>query len=88
MNNLICEKNTLILTLKRRKNTANTFEKDFFKLMINCVSDKTMGNLKQRISVRLVNDEEDYLKHVSKPTFISQRTWVKLLLLFMKLNQF
>ena len=30
-------KNTLILTLKKRKIAANNFEKDFFKLMINCV---------------------------------------------------
>ena len=32
-----------------------------------------MENLRPKINVRLVNDEKDYLKHVSKPTFISQK---------------
>ena len=56
-----------------KKNAANTFEKDFLKLISNCVYDKTMENLRPKINVRLVNDEKDYLKHVSKPTFISQK---------------
>ena len=30
-----------------------------------------MKNLRKRISVRLVNNEKDYLKHNSKPTYIS-----------------
>ena len=40
---------------ERRRNAANSFEKDFFKLMINSVYDKTMENLRKRINVRLVN---------------------------------
>ena len=39
--------------------------KVFFKLMINSIYGKTMGNLKQRINFRLVNHEKDYLKHVN-----------------------
>ena len=42
-------------------NAANDFEKDFFKLMINSVYGQTMENLRKRISVRLVNNEEVFL---------------------------
>ena len=40
---------------KKRMNTANDFEKDFFKLMFNSVYGKTMENLRKRISVQLGN---------------------------------
>ena len=62
---------------EKRKNAANSFEKDFFKLMINSVHGKTMENLRKRINVRLVNNEKYYLKHVHKPTFISQKIFDK-----------
>ena len=40
---------------EKRKNSANDFGKDFFKLMINFVYGKIMENLRKRINVRLVN---------------------------------
>ena len=39
----------------KRANVANSFEKDFFELMINSVYGKTMENLQKRINVKLVN---------------------------------
>ena len=36
-----------------------------------------MENLRNKISVRLVNNEKGYLKHVSKQTFISQKFFDK-----------
>ena len=45
---------------EKRMNTANDFEKDFFKLMINSVYGKTMENLRKRISVRLETNEKDF----------------------------
>ena len=57
-------------------NAINSFEKNF-KLMINSVHGKTMKNLRKRISTKVVNNEEDFLKHVSKPTYISREIFGK-----------
>ena len=49
----------------------------FFKLMINSVYGKTMGNLRKRINVRFVNNEKDFLKNTSKPTYVSHKLFDK-----------
>ena len=79
---------------EKRINAADDFEKYFFKLMINSVYE----NLRKRINVRLVNKAEDFLKYTSKPIYIMYihihvhtlpiKFLVKIMLLFMKLNQF
>ena len=60
----------------KMKNEANSFEKDFFKLMNNSVFGKTMENLRKRISIRLINSK-DYVRCVSKTNFISQKIFSK-----------
>ena len=62
---------------EKKTNAANSFEKNFFKLMINSVYCKTMGNLWKRINVRLVNNEKDFLKYTSRPTHISHKIFDK-----------
>ena len=47
----------------------NSFEKHVFKLMNNSVFGKTMENLRKRVDVRLVSDQNKLAKLVSKPTF-------------------
>ena len=42
-----------------------------FKLMNNNVFGKTMKNLLKRISMKLVNNAKDYVKCLSKPSFVS-----------------
>ena len=69
-------------------NTANDFEKDFLKLMINSVYGKAVENLRTRNNVRLVNNAEDFLKHTSKPTYFTLKFLVKIMHLFMKSSQF
>ena len=54
------------------KNAANKFEESFFKLMINNVFGKTMENLRKRINVELINNAKDYVKYVSRPSFIQK----------------
>ena len=62
---------------EKRTNAANSFEKYFFKLMINSVYGKTMENLQKRINVRLVNNEKDFLKYTSRPTHITHKIFGK-----------
>ena len=57
---------------EKRKNAANNFDKDFFKLMINSIYGKTIENLRKRINVRLVNNAKDFLKYTSRPTYVTQ----------------
>ena len=45
--------------------------------MINSVYGKTMENLRKTVSVKIMNNEKHYLKHVSKPTFISREIFDK-----------
>ena len=62
---------------EKRKNATNDFEKDFFKLMINSVYGKTMENLRKRINVRFVNNEKDFLKYTSRPTYVTHKLFDK-----------
>ena len=57
---------------EKRKNAANDFEKDFFKLIINSVYGKTTENLQKRINVPLVNNE-DFLKYTSRPDHVTHK---------------
>ena len=70
-------KNYIDFNTEKRMNTANDFEKDFLKLMTNSVYGKTMENLQKRINVRLVNNEKDFLKYTSRPTYITHKIFGK-----------
>ena len=52
---------------EKRTNAANSFEKDF----------KTMENLQKIITVRLENNEKDFLKYTSRTTHITHKIFDK-----------
>ena len=57
-----------------KKNEAtDEFNKSFFKLLMNCIYGKCMENIRKRINVKLINNNKDYLRCVSKPNFVSQK---------------
>ena len=57
--------------LKHKKQTY--VGKTLHKLMNNHVYGKTIETLRKRIDVKLVSNEKEYLKHTTKPTYISQK---------------
>ena len=65
------------LNTNLRTASKNDFEKDFFKLMNNSVFGKTMENIRNRVDIRLVNEEKQAKKLVSKPTFERRKIFCK-----------
>ena len=63
-------------------------KKIYGKAMERSVCGTTMKNLRKRINMILANNAEDSLKYTSKPTYITHKILVKIMLLFMKLNRF
>ena len=45
--------------------------------MINSVYGKTMENLRQKMNVRLVNNEKDFSKYTRRPTYIGHKKFGK-----------
>lgn len=72
---------------EKRKLAKNDFEKDFFKLMNNSVFGKTMENLRKRQDVRLITNEEAFIKWVSKPSFISSKKFTDNLIAIHKIKE-
>ena len=56
----------------------------FFKLMVNSIYGKTMENLRKRINIKLVNNANDYVRYISKPSLFHRKYFVKNLVLSMK----
>ena len=71
-------KNHIDFNTGKRTNVVNSFEEDFFKLMINSAYGKKIGNLRKRVNVRLVNNGKDFLKYTTRPTHITHKIFDKM----------
>ena len=58
--------------IRNRKNKDKD-RKVLYKLMNNSIYRKTMENMRNRIDVKLVNNEKSYLKYTSNPSYISHK---------------
>ena len=45
--------------------------------MINSVYGKTIENLRKRTNVRLVNNDKNFLKYTSRPTYVAHKLFGK-----------
>ena len=48
-----------------------------YKLLNNCIYDKSIENQRKRMNIKLVNDKKVYQRCVNKPNFISQKIFDK-----------
>ena len=56
--------------------------------MINSVFGKTMENLRKGTNAELINNAKDYVKCVSKPSFVSQKIFAKDFVAVHQINQY
>ena len=57
---------------KQKKKNCAKDHKPLNKLINHAVHDKTMENLRNRIDVKLLSNEKDFLKWTLKPSYMSQ----------------
>ena len=62
-----------MILIDTKKTAANSFEKDFSKLLNNSVYDKTIENLRKITKVGLVNNTKICKKYVRKPCLVSRK---------------
>ena len=79
--------NHIDFNTEKRMNAPNGFEKDYLKLIINSVYGKTLESWRKRINVGLVNKAEVFINILASQHTLLIKFLVKMMLLFMKLNQ-
>ena len=57
------------LNTKLRTEAKNSFERDFFKLMNNCLYGKSLEDIESRIDFKLITDKEKAIKLGAKPYY-------------------
>jgi hypothetical protein len=60
-----------------RAKAKNSFEKDYFKLMVNAVFGKTMENVRNHRDIKLVTNEKHLVRNCSKPNYHTHQIYDK-----------
>ena len=61
----------------KRKEATNEADKNLFKLLNNAIDGKTMENMRKAIKIRIIKNEEDFIKYVSRHTYIHHNIFAK-----------
>ena len=64
---------------QKRKEGTDDADQNLFKLLNNAVYGKAMENLRKRIKLRIAKNENDIVKHKSKPSYVSHKIFEKIL---------
>ena len=56
---------------QKRKEAINEADKNHFKLLNNAAYGKTMENVRKRIKIRVVKNDKDFIKYISRPTCLN-----------------
>ena len=60
---------------ERRKESTNESDKNHFKLMNNAVYGKAIVNMRKRIKIRIVKNNQDFIKYTSRPTCVNWKVF-------------
>ena len=62
---------------QKRKEATNEVDKTLFKPLNNAAYNKTLGNMRKRIKIRIIKNEKDFIKYASRPTYINHNIFGK-----------